>query len=303
MKQRILVIGSQNAIGAQVLAALSASDWAAPLPYAGPPSGLKAGSFANIDAVFNATAGRPAAIIDTARTLYGALAGSGTPIRAVHLSSMTVYGSNCGEAVETSDLRADLGAYGAAQIAGESLARAYPYSVILRPGCEYGPQCPEWSVRIARLLRAHRLGDLGAAGDGVCNLLFVQDLIAAVSAALRLPHLEGEAFNLAMREPPTWNEYLVSFAKALGATPVSRINARRLKLEVKLFAPALKAFELMERRLRRGQFVPPPITPSLLKLCRQELTLNVTKAERGLSMRWTALQDGLRQTAAALGGY
>ena len=300
MKQRILVLGSEHFVAAGVHAALYASDWAEPTAYSGPPDLLSDKHLAGVQAVFNGTMGSPAAIAATARALYGALGRIGADVRVVHLSSMTVYGSLRGEALETAAMRTDLGAYGAAQVDAELLASQYRHSVILRPGCEYGPRCAQWSERIARLLCSHRLGDLGAAGDGVCNLLFVDDLLKAILASLRVQGIDGHRFNLAMRSPPTWNEYFVQLGRALGAVPISRIGGRRLRLETKLFAPPLKAMELIERRLRgQSRATPPPITPSLLNLCNQDITLNVERAEAAFDLAWTPLSEGLRQSAAA----
>lgn len=300
MKQRILVLGSEHFVAAKVQTALSASDWAVPTAFTDPPSTLSEKHFAGIQAVFNGTMGSPATILSNSRALYGALGRIGGDVRVVHLSSMTVYGSLSGEAVETTAMRPDLGAYSAAQVEAELLANQYPRSVMLRPGCEYGPGCPQWSERIARLLCAHRLGDLGAAGDGECNLLFVDDLVSTILTSLRAPGIDGHHFNLAMRSPPTWNEYFVQFGIALGAVPISRIGRRRLQLETKLFAPPLKIMELTERRLRgQSRSIPPPITPSLLSLCRQNITLNVEKAEAAFDISWTPLSEGLRQSAAA----
>lgn len=300
MKQRILVLGSGHLAAARVQAALSASDWATAVPFSGPPATLCEKHLSGIHAVFNGTAGSPAAILSNARALYGTLGRMGSDVRVVHLSSMTVYGSLVGEAFETTATRADLGAYGAAQIAAESLTSQHPRSVTLRPGCEYGPNCPQWSERIARLLCTHRLGDLGPAGDGVCNLLFVDDLVTAILACLRVPGIDGHRFNLAMRSPPTWNEYFVQLGRALGAVPIARIGGRRLKIETKILAPPLKVLELVERRLRgQSRSIPPPITPSLLNLCNQNITLNVDKAERALDMGWTPLSEGLRRAAVA----
>jgi nucleoside-diphosphate-sugar epimerase len=300
MKQRILVLGAPHFAAAKVQAALARSDWAVPVPFANSPDTLSETTLADIQGVFNGSMGSPVGILATAQALYGALQRAHASIRVVHLSSMTVYGSFEGQALESTELRADLGAYGAAQIEAEALATRYAHSVILRPGCEYGPQCPQWSERIARLLVAHRLGDLGAAGDGVCNLLFVDDLVAAVLASLRTAGIDGERFNLAMRSPPTWNEYFMRFGRALGAVPIARIGGRRLKVESKLLAPPLKIMELIEQRLRaRPPAVPPPLTPSLLHLCAQSVTLDVTKAEQALGLAWTPLGEGLRQAAMA----
>jgi hypothetical protein len=47
------------------------------------------------------------------------------------------------------------------------------------------------------------------------------------------------------------------------------------------------------RRLR----LPEPIPPSLLRLCQQEIRLDVARAEQLLLLRWTALGEGLEQAA------
>ena len=298
VKQRVLVLGTGHVVAARVLQALAASDWATPVSFSGPPASLSEAHVADVHSVFNGTLGRPDAIHAQAQSLYGVLERIDGGVRAVHLSSMTVYGTRSGEVVETAALRSDLGAYGAAQVAAESLAARYPRSVILRPGCEYGPACPQWSERIAQLLCAHRLGDLGAAGDGVCNLLFVDDLVEAILKSLTVPGIDGARFNLAMRSPPTWNEYLIRFARALGAVPVSRIGARRLKIEARLAAPPLKLLEMMQRRLGFARAISPAITPSLLNLCRQNITLSSGRAEAALGLAWTPLHEGLQRAAA-----
>jgi nucleoside-diphosphate-sugar epimerase len=302
VKQRVLVLGSEHFVGTRVLQALSASDWATPVPFPGPPASFSETHLKDIHSVFNGTMGRPDAILSQAQALYGALERIGSAARVVHLSSMTVYGTRTGEVVETAALRPDLGAYGAAQVKAESLAARYSRSVILRPGCEYGPDCPQWSERIAHLLCSHRLGDLGAAGDGVCNLLFVDDLLEAILKSLKAPDIDGACFNLAMRSPPTWNEYFIRFARALGAVPVSRIGARRLKIEARLAAPPLKILEMMGRRMGFARAISPAITPSLLNLCGQNITLSSGKAEEALELVWTPLPEGLRCAATAFNG-
>jgi nucleoside-diphosphate-sugar epimerase len=298
MKQRILVLGIPHVAAARVQTVLAASDWAIPVTLPGPPRTVSPQDLEGIHAVFNGSMGSPRAILANAQALGRALDTAGHDVRVVHLSSMTVYGSLAGEATEDADLRADIGAYGAAHVGAESLLRRQPRSIVLRPGCEYGPHCAEWSERIARLLNTHRLGDLGALGDGVCNLLFVDDLVAAIVQALRLPGIEGQCFNLAMPAAPTWNEYFSLYARALGAVPVSRISARRLQLETRLLAPPLKLVEMIAQRLPWGHSPYPAITPSLLSLCNQNIRLRSRRAEQALSLEWTPLADGLRQAAA-----
>jgi nucleoside-diphosphate-sugar epimerase len=232
--------------------------------------------------------------------LYDLASRLAAPPRIVHLSSMTVYGSAVGEVDESAELRADLGDYAAAQLAAERRAAAYPNSVVLRPGCEYGPACPEWSVRIARLLISRRLGDLGAAGDGYCNLIYLDDLTGAILTALRLPEIRGQAFNLAMPQPPSWNEYFTLFAKALGAVPLRRIGRRQLQLESTALAAPLRVAEILARRLRLPVRTPAVLSPSLRRACQQEIRLDSSKAQNLLGLRCISLAQGLAVTAQAL---
>jgi nucleoside-diphosphate-sugar epimerase len=297
-KKRILVMGAGDFIGSRIVSALDDSDWATAVAQEG--SDLAPASLSGVDGIFNATVGRPHAVLAAARALFNAANEASASMRIVQWSSMTVYGSVEGVVDESTAVSSDPGAYASAHIEAERIAAGYANSVVLRPGCEYGPRCPDWSERVARLLLAHRLGDLGSAGDGFCNLVYIDDLAAAALASLRIPDLGGQAFNLAMPSPPTWNEYFIRFGVALGAVPIRRISARRLKLEEKLLAPPLKAAELFARRLNiQTHFLAPAVTPSLLRACRQEIKLESAKAQSALSMTWTLLDEGLSRAAAA----
>jgi len=300
MKQNILVIGSDNFVGSRVVQALEFSDWATAIP-AAQASNLSAKMLANVTGIVNCTSGSPTGILSGTQRLYETANGSDKIQRIVHLSSMTAYGSVDQEVNENTPLLANLGAYGAAHIRAEEIANLYPNTVTLRPGCEYGPGCAHWSEKIARLLQAHRLGDLGVMGDGFCNLIYIDDLVKTILVALRFPNLGGEKFNLSMPSPPTWNEYLIKFGIALGAVPVRRITARHLKLEAKLFALPFKAAEIVSNRfdIGAGHSVP-PITSSFLRLCGQRIRLDSSKAERLLGLSCTSLDVGLKNSAAAI---
>ena len=299
MKRRVLVHGAENFIGRRLCTALAAGDWAEPVPV-GTLDTVALGRALDAGGdVVHCVVGDAGTIGRAAAMLYGLLAERRLGSRVVHLSSMTVYGSATGTVNEDSDLRADLGAYSRAQYEAELIATRHDNTVILRPGVEYGPGCPQWTLRIARLLLARRLGDLGAGGDGYCNLLYIDDLMTAVLRALRLPDIGGGRFNLAVAAPPTWNEHLIAFASALGAVPVRRITHRRLRIETRLMAPVLKATELAFKAARLpAASVPPPVSPSLLALCRQEITLDVGRAQQLLGLQWTSTSQGLEHAAA-----
>jgi nucleoside-diphosphate-sugar epimerase len=317
MKQSVLVLGASGFIGSRVVNALAASDWAAPIAAsrralpsvsAGQPKSVRLDAtderqvhcaMEGVTGVVNCVLGSPATIRVSARVLFEVSRSMPQQLRIVHLSSMAVYGAAIGDVDETAATVGPLSAYGSAKLASERLAAANPSAVILRPGIVYGPQGARWSARIAQMLFARRLGDLGAAGDGYCNLVYIDDAVEAILQALRTPNVGGKIFNLALPDPPTWNEYLADFAKALGAVPLARIGERTLQIESKIFAPPQKLAEILLEKFapRLAGLVPQAIPPSLTRLFRQEIKLKVGLAEGDLGLRWTPLKEGLRKTA------
>ena len=308
---KVLILGAQGYVGKHLTAALSAQAWALPVAAsrrvaasagaAGVPvqqcvvdatdGEALAHALADVDAVVNCVAGSPRAIVDNALALEHAL--RRVPRRLVHFSSMAAYGSVEGLVNETCPLSGDLGGYSAAKARAEQSLARLPDTVLLRPGCIYGPGSPQWTLRIARLLRAHRLGDLGEQGDGYSNLVHVDDVAHAALAALRRPGKVSAAYNLAMRDAPDWNGYFLAMAKGLGAVPVARIGACRLKIETRLAAPAFKLIEIATRKTRWRRELPPAITPALARLWRQDIRLDSSAAERDLGLRWRPLREGI----------
>ena len=318
-ERRVLVLGADGFIGRRTVAALAASGWARPVAVgrrriaatnhierltldATDPASLAA-AMRTADAVVSCIAGDAQAIVAGARALF-------EPGREriqrempgptiVYLSSMAVYGAAEGLVSETASLDGSQGAYAEAKVTAERMATGRADVVVLRPGCVYGPGSTQWSGRIAEWLTARRLGDLGAAGDGCCNLVHVGDVAQAIVRSLQRPEAAGQAFNLSMTDPPTWNDYFLLYAKALGAVPLQRITQRRLKFETRIAAIPLKVAELAATRLKLSAArLPQPIPPSLLGLWRQEIRLSMDKTSRELGLIGKPLAEGLRETAA-----
>jgi 2-alkyl-3-oxoalkanoate reductase len=313
MKKSILILGARGFIGRNVLTSLARAEWCNPIAgvhrasghnYQFPPRIVDATSVASVvasmegvDAVVNCVAGNADAIVSGAKALIEAATRQKSPPRVIHLSTMSVYGSAEGSVDESARLQGDLGPYSAAKVAAEAVIAAYPHAVIFRPGCVFGPESDQWATRIARLLNAHRLGDLGTAGDGCCNLVDVKDVALAIVRALENPHVDGQVFNLAISNAPSWNEFLIRYALALKATPVSRISGRRMRIETKLLAPPLKIIEILARKSGLNLQLPLPLPPSLLRLMAQDIRLNCRAAESALKITWKNLDESLSETA------
>ena len=296
--REVLVMGCEEFIGSRVMRTLTHCDWARPKPFDATHLGDLADALQDVDAVVNCLSGRPKVIEAAAKALFETASRCAVPPLIVHISSMSVYGEAIGQVAEDAPLQQALAPYARAKVRAERHAAGYSRKIILRPGCEYGPGGELWSGRIAEWLYQRRIGDLGAGGDGYCNLVYIDDLVSAVLECLRQPAAIGKCFNLGMRDPPTWNEYFVAYAKALGAVPVKRVSNRRLSLETRLLAAPLKALQLAAAKLGAARRVPAPMPPSLLRLFRQEIKLDSMATRRELGWQCRTLEHGLAETAA-----
>ncbi|MDB5413665.1 MAG: dependent epimerase/dehydratase family protein [Rubritepida sp.] len=308
MIRNVLVLGAGGFVGRHVLAGLPAAGFGAiaGLRSAERQAGTQVRLLDATDAaslglaldgvtdIVNCVAAAPEAMLQATRVLCS-LAGQR---RIVHLSSMAVYGDKTGLVDEGVPLVAG-GSYAESKVASEAILREHVaaggQAVLLRPGCIHGPGSAQWTTRPARLLRQGRLGDLGAAGDGICNLTSVADLVEAVVAALERPEVNGAAFNISDPQPGDWNGYFLRLALAIGATPLRRLPGWQMKAD-KLAAFPLKAAEIVGRRLRLS--VPEPIPASLWRLFRQDITLDHRRCDAALGIRRQAPEVALAEAAA-----
>lgn len=310
MSRRLLVLGAAGFIGRRIVAALSASGATVRAgvrrPCANFPDGVAtvlvdatsesslAQALADADAVVNCIAGDAATIVANAAALKAVLTRRATPMRCVHLSSMAVYGAATGRIDETAAWPAALDDYGSAKQQAERLLADVADRVVLRPGIVYGPDSLQWSGLIGDLVQARRLGHLGEAGEGRCNLVHVDDVAAAVRLALERPAAAGRSYHLGVDPAPTWNAYFAQYGEALGLKPVPAISPLRLACELRLAGPLLKIAGLLVGADR----LPPPIRPWLTRLCRHDIQLDGRRSAAELGLAQRSLGAGLAETAA-----
>ena len=216
MTERVLIHGVDTFMGRHLTAALTRSGWANPVGVVAADARALREALPLARVIIHCSVGGAGTVRRSADLLYGALKARGEAPRVVHIGSMAVYGLVAGVVDEDSPTPADAGSYASAQLAAEMHQTEHSGVVILRSGVEIGPDCPHWSGRIARLLVERRLGDIGAAGDGICNLTYIEDLANVALTAARQPGIDGEIFNIASSAKLTWNDYFIEFARALG---------------------------------------------------------------------------------------
>ncbi len=107
--------------------------------------------------------------------------------------------------------------------------------VILRPTVVYGP----FGLHTTRTVAAIREGRavLVNGGMGICNCLFVDNLVEAMLLAAERDRAAGEVFRISDGRPVTWKQFIEAHARALGDTylplpeiTVAEISAARKEL-------------------------------------------------------------------------
>lgn len=253
-------------------------------------------AFRDVTYVVNCVKGNARTMIAATRNICAAARKAGVR-RIVHISSMAVYGDSEGVVRETSTLL-PTSSYGRAKLQCESIVAEFVArggdAIVLRPGCVYGPAGEQWVGRTIRWLQAGRLGNLGELGTGYCNLTFGDDLARATIAALAANALPARTFNVACSQPWLWNEYFLQIARHIGVPPrdCSRL---RMYFDAKVLAYPLYGIDSIARYWGMAPgHIPEPITPSLLRLWRQKMRLDVSNARTMLGFQETPVEEGVR---------
>ena len=314
-KVRVLVLSGGNFVSQGIFAALQSSDWAEPLyacPGTEPPptAGALVATYdendpatlqrllAQADAVVNCTSNPGVRIIAVAQAV--AEHARQHQLRVVQISSLSAYGGVQGRIDEQHPLAPahELDDYAQGKARSDEIIARVSNAVILREGLVYGPGSEYWGGLIGRLLVSGRLGNLGAQGEGVCNLIHIDDLVEVVLQALRSQDTGTAIFNLVAPGAPSWNEFLLAYAKALGCTHVPAISAARLQLEARAFSVILRILAKLAARLSLpAGSLPDPIRQSLLRSFSQKIHADTDKLTATYHVQWHTLQHGLAQMA------
>jgi len=139
--------------------------------------------------------------------------------RVVYFSTIEVYGDAEGDLDESVPTIRSGRPYGDSKIEAEEtcldfVRQGLPVA-ILRPSLVYGPFSTYWTVELAERLVGGGTFPAKEDAGGVCNLVYVDDVVAATLLALRKDSAVGEAFNVNGPERVTWAEYLEAFRNAL----------------------------------------------------------------------------------------
>ena len=244
-------------------------------------------AFTGVDYVIHCAAGDDLRIIvEGTKNVLRAAAQAGIK-RVVHMSSIAVYGEATGAISEdTQPPPGTLSAYGVAKVAAEELctaARSDLEVVVMRPSIIYGPFSARWTMLCALRLKSGRWKELGALGEGKCNLVHVHDVARYAIVAVRQNGIAGEVFNINGPEVVTWNDYFERFNHQLGMPAMAPQSADRARIAVAATAPIRAA----------GKYALKHHAPELLWLSHRSDLLKRLMQRTELRLKCTPNQDEL----------
>jgi nucleoside-diphosphate-sugar epimerase len=139
--------------------------------------------------------------------------------RFIHMSTVAVYGDALGVVTEETFPVSPVNLYGQQKWIAEQLCQSAACPLltvaVLRPTLVYGPHSQLWTTLYVKRIVAGQLKQLGAAGEGNANLIYVDDLARFVGhlAVTQLP--DYSVYNANGPEIPTFNVYFSRLSQAL----------------------------------------------------------------------------------------
>ena len=140
--------------------------------------------------------------------------------RLVHVSSAAVYGhSNVDVLDETCSYKSTNDPYTESKTAAErcivdNINHNKTPAVIVQPTVVYGPYSG-WSYGIISQLKTGTVA-LANGGSGLCNAVYIDDVVDALILAATRDNVEGEKFLISGSGPVSWREFYSCFEAILG---------------------------------------------------------------------------------------
>jgi UDP-glucose 4-epimerase len=223
-------------------------------------------------------------LVEGARNVLSAMESAHVP-RLLYLSTAEVYGSAGGRLDESAPLLRQGWEYADAKIEAEGVCQSAAQRglnvTLFRPSIVYGPGSETWVVELGNKLIARNWGTLGPYGAGTCNLIYVDDLVEALHAALDASLAPGAAFNLNGPDRVTWNEFFELLNGGLGLPPLREWSRAESLLRAGI-GGIPRAAKALVRRLRGGgqggASTKLAVTPATARFSTQQRFLEALKA-------------------------
>ena len=148
--------------------------------------------------------------------------------RFIHFSSVSVYGMDPPDRVdETTPFQPCGNLYCDTKIAAEKAVWAAYHEarlpvVVIRPANVYGPHSNPWTVRPIKLIKSGQMILING-GTGLCNYVYVDNLLDATLSATKRDESVGEAYLVSDGVPVTWKEFFGYYAQMAGKARIRSV--------------------------------------------------------------------------------
>ncbi len=212
--------------------------------------------------------------------------------RFIHLSTINVHGfPPPADANADSPLSFTGDYYSISKAEGERAAWQFAREqhfplVVVRPACTYGPRSAAWTLQpLARVRRGAPV--LIGGGNGICNAVYIDNLVDLILLALENDAAVGQAFIGAEGRGVTWREFYGAYAQMAG---LKRVNGMPRVVALGIAA----AFEALARFDGRA----PRIARSSVEFYSHRVVYDIDNARTvlGYSPR-VSFQEGIARTA------
>jgi nucleoside-diphosphate-sugar epimerase len=174
--------------------------------------------------------------------------------RLVHLSTVAVHWPAAdGDLVEDSPWPSSEDPYTLVKREAEERVRALHREaglpvVILRPTLVYGPFSDFWTLTPIQRLRKGQV-PLIDGGNGLCNAVYVDDVVDAMILAALRPGVEGEAFLVSADAPISWRTFLTALETAAGVDSLVEMSATEVRKRIQDAERKRRAVHRVGKRL------------------------------------------------------
>jgi nucleoside-diphosphate-sugar epimerase len=248
--------------------------------------------------------------------------------RVVHLSTIMVYGiTSDGDCYETNPRRYCGNVYADSKLDAEKLCLSYARDhgcpvVILQLTSVYGPFAPVWTTNVLNRLKRERL-ILVNGGNGICNLVYVDDAVSAIMQSAVRENIAGEALIISGASYITWRKFYHRYECMLGISgngtvSMSADEAKRYYYSIKqrnilrriarsvlpeqIRTPLKNAFmknsiDAQQSTLAKSKKPIIPLEPFQIKFYATETRMHIEKAKRMLGYQPAFdIDSGMRLT-------
>lgn len=209
----------------------------------------------------------------------------------IHFSSVAVYGMNPPSQVdETTPFQPCGNLYCDTKIAGEKAVWAVHQEtglpiVVIQPANVYGPNSNPWTIRPIKLIQSGQMILING-GRGLCNYVYIDNLIDATLAATRSESSIGQAYLISDGKPVTWKEFFGYYARMAGKPSLRSVPEGIAKV-------IALTMEISSKFSGR----PPKISREAIRYLTRQSRFSIEKARRDLGYEpRVSLEEGMKRT-------